>query len=51
MDKHLDILKQLFIYYWNSDKPVLPSCNWELLGKIDHEMLIKDEIYYYFKYE
>lgn len=47
MDKHIILLKQLFIYYWNSDKPVKPLYYWESLDTKTQEMLIREEIYDY----
>ena len=47
MDKHITILKQLFIHYWNSDKPVKPLYYWESLDTKTQEMLIREEIYDY----
>jgi len=47
MDKHITILKQLFIHYWNNDKPVKPLYYWESLDTKTQEMLIREEIYDY----
>ena len=41
MDKHLDILTQLYEYYWNKGNLI----KWKLLHKNDQHYYIKWEVY------
>lgn len=51
MDKHLNILKQLYRWYWDSDIGGVPHSKWKQLTLFDKRNYIKKGIYHRLKYD